>query len=161
MALPARSLPASRHSRRTRPVAHVRPSSFVTFASHTCVLRPRVTGVAVTRNVPPRTAVMNDVEFSNPTTDCPRVPAATAAPVEHAASMIPQCTPPCTIPYGCVCCGPTTSSPMHSLSVALTHLSPIPVFQPPSMPLSCALKSIGSGMAHDKLAARHDQAVVG
>ena len=48
---------------------------------------------------------------------------------------------------------------MHSSSVTLVNRNPIAVFHPPSMPLSCALKS--SGMTHGTLGARHDQVVPG
>lgn len=68
---PAIPLAGSIESKRTRPVATVRPAESVTVASHTWVVRPRDNGRAAIRSVPARTAWRNDVLFSRPTTAWP------------------------------------------------------------------------------------------
>ena len=128
---PPRSLPGSRHSKRTRPVAMMRPSSSRAVASQTWERRPRVSGVAVTRTRPARAARMKLVWFSTPTTLWPRAMASNAAPVEQADSMAAQCTPPCTMPYGCRCFASMSYS-MHHLVArgALTKRKSIAVSNP-------------------------------
>src|SRR5689334_17354057 len=62
--------------------------------------------------------------------------------------MMPACTPPWTMPYGCWCCSPMVSSPMHSSPVAFVKRRPIRVFQPPRLALIIERTAWSSGMAH-------------
>src|ERR1700680_1909837 len=55
--------------------------------------------------------------------------------------MIPQCTPPCTIPYVCRCWAPTVSSARTSSWVAWVIDIPISCGQPPIRSFICSARS--------------------
>ena len=78
--------------RRTWPLATRRSSSSQMEASQTWVVGPRWTGRAAACSLPERTARMNEVLFSSPTTRWPRGSATTAAPTEARVSTTPQWT---------------------------------------------------------------------